>query len=334
MTEDLNRLAEMHDLGLQVAGLGLGSVDYVADTITLDRRAAELFDLDADVPIKRDDLHARIHADDRPSIDDQLSCLLDPTDENFIDVEHRVLHRDGTVLWLSARKQVKFSPPDQDGQKKPFSGLVAIIDITRHKRDQDRIKDLMDEVNHRSKNVLTVVQGLARRTFATGEHNTFLDRFADRINGLVRNQEALVKGNWVGSDLEDLIESHLHAFVSAESPRIALDGPPIALDAKASQAIGMAMHELATNATKYGALSSPNGEVRVAWRLLSSADPELVISWSEHNGPPVVQPKRSGFGQKVMKDMAAASLNGTVTLEYRKEGVFWQLRMPYPKAKT
>ena len=311
-------------LGVKIAGLGLGSIDYVADTITLDERAATLFDLPCDTPILRADLHTRIHPEDFSSIRDQMQRLLDPHDEDHIEVTHRVVHRNGDVLWLSARKQVQFSAPRKGEERTPVSGLVAIIDITAHKADQQRIQLLMDELNHRSKNLLTVVQSLARMTFGSGDISTFKERFSDRLRGLARNHDVLVKGEWSRVDLGALIASHLSGFTDEKNHRITMEGPQITLQAQQSQAIGMALHELATNASKHGALSNNTGHIEIKWNV--TKEQKLSLSWTESGGPPVVKPVRFGFGQSVIKDMTAATLDGAVELKYLPEGIIWQVQ--------
>lgn len=334
VSDTLSKKMQKDALGLKVAGVGLGSVDYIADTITLDARAAELFDLEADVALPRDSLHNRIHRDDWDDIEHRVEQLLDPSQPRFIEIEHRVVHSNGDIKWLSARKQIDFGPAPKDTPRQngaleaPISGLVAIIDITAHKRDKEHIQFLMEELNHRSKNLLTVVQSLARRTFATGDPATFNERFANRLNGLVRNHDELVKGRWVHSDLASLITSHLSAFASVGGPQIKIDGPSVKLGDKANQSIGMAIHELGTNAAKYGALSSPQGKVAIDWMIEDGSDGNLAIRWTETGGPEVATPNREGFGQKVINEMAGMAVGGKVDLQYRPEGVFWQYLIP------
>lgn len=317
------RIEDKFSLGVRVAGLGLGTIDYIGDTVTLDDRGAHLFDLPANVPIMRADLHSRIHPGDIGEINCQIERLLDTDAEGIIEVTHRVVHTNGDVLWLNAHKQIEFARRPGDDKPLPVSGLVAIIDITAHKQDQQRIQFLMDELNHRSKNLLTVIQSLARTTFSTGDLSTFKERFSGRLQGLAHNHDALVRGNWTKVDLRDLVTSHLAGFVEADSSRVTLDGPPVELVADQAQAIGMALHELATNAAKHGALSVDVGHVHISWRIATAG--HLTLSWTESGGPAVSEPETFGFGQKVIKDMTASSLGGTVELLYRPEGLFWQV---------
>lgn len=317
---------DKYQLGIEVAGIGLGTVDYLADTITLDGRAAELFELPADTPVARDRLHARIHPDDMPAINAKLDRLLDPDDVPVVDVSHRIVQGNGGIVWVNARKQVAFSQSGGSDPRIPVSGLVAIMDVTAHKRDQQRAEFLLQELNHRSKNLLTVIQSIARRTFSGGDIDSFLERFGQRLSGLSVNLDALVNGNWQQVDLGLLVRSHLEAFAAQGTSRITIEGPQVRLSPDQAQAIGLAVHELATNALKYGALSQETGRVRVSWDV--DAQDHVVLLWSETGGPEVMAPTRAGFGQTVIQQMAEQSLQGKVVLEYRPEGVSWQARFP------
>ncbi|WP_107847174.1 sensor histidine kinase [Litoreibacter ponti] len=328
MSDPASRLEGKHALAMKVSGLGTGTVDYLGDTITLDARAAEIFDLAANTPLSRDALHDRIHPEDRPDIDHRVDQLLHPDYEDVIDVQHRIITNDGEVRWVNARKQVEFATPDKGGTPVPVSGLVAIMDITQHKRDQEQIEYLLRELNHRSKNMLTVVQGLARQTFNSGPPETFQDRFSRRIDGLVCNADALVRTTWSHANLDDLARAHLRAFTDFSDDRVTLDGPPVRLRPDAAQAIGMALHELSTNAVKYGALSNDTGTIRLTWQAPYGGDDQIELVWEESGGPPVTAPTRNGFGQTVMTDMVAATVDGTVEMDYPETGLIWRLRMP------
>ena len=323
MLATVEQLQDRYYLGVKVAGIGLGTVDFVADTITLDKRAAALFDLPADVAIPRHDLHARIHPEDWATLKYKVSELLDHDGAQFFEVVHRIVHGNGDIVWVNARKQIEFAKSPDGSDMVPVSGLVAIIDLTEHKKDQERVQFLLEELNHRSKNMLAVVQSIARRTFVSGDMDSFPERFNDRLVGLARNYDAMVKGAWQYADLSELVTSHISGFDDAAGRRVSLDGPIVKISPKEAQAIGLAFHELATNASKYGALSVETGAVAVRWQV--GSDGRLTITWTERGGPEVQAPSRTGFGTKVIKDMAEASLAGSVDVLYRPEGVFWKL---------
>ena len=197
-------------------------------------------------------------------------------------------------------------------------------DATERKAQEDQIFFLMREVNHRAKNMLSLVQAIARQT-AAREPEDFVGRFNERIRALAANQDLLVRNEWQGVDVGDLVTAQLAHFADLVGSRIAMDGPRLRLNAAAAQAIGMAMHELATNAGKYGALSVDAGRVDVRWRVEGDT---FMMSWAERNGPSVSPPKRRGFGSTVVDLMVRQTVNGEVQLDYIASGVVWNLTCP------
>jgi two-component sensor histidine kinase len=189
----------------------------------------------------------------------------------------------------------------------------------------------MHEISHRSKNLLTVIQSIARRTARTaGTMEEFERRFERRLQGLAASHDVLVRENWLGAPLADLVRQQLAPFVEIQSSRFEVAGPDIVLTAEAAQAIGLAIHELATNAIKYGALSEPAGKVRVSWTFDENpgAAGQILLSWIEQSGPPVSPPARKGFGHVVIGEMVERSLNGKVTVEFACDGLKWRVSIP------
>src|SRR5262245_25526591 len=187
---------------------------------------------------------------------------------------------------------------------------------------------LMREASHRAKNMLSLVQAIARQT-AAREPEDFVGRFTERIQALAANQELLVRNKWQGVDVEDLVCAQLAHFVELIGPRITVDGPKLRLNAAAAQAVGLALHELATNAGKYGALSTDSGRVDIRW---GTDRDTFTMSWAEGEGPPVSPPKQRGFGTVVMKVMAERSVGGAVDLNYPPSGITWCLTCPAANA--
>jgi two-component sensor histidine kinase len=186
----------------------------------------------------------------------------------------------------------------------------------------------MREVNHRAKNMLSVVHAIARQT-ATKNPEDFIERFSERIQALSANQDLLVRNEWNGVEIEDLVRAQLAPFADLIGSRIAAQGPKLRLKAASAQAIGLVLHELATNAGKYGALSTDEGRVNVCWAIEGDT---FTISWIESDGPPVSAPERRGFGTMVMEAMAEHSVDGTVGLEYPPSGLTWRLTCPSANA--
>jgi two-component sensor histidine kinase len=161
------------------------------------------------------------------------------------------------------------------------------------------------------------------------DRDDFIDRFAERLQALAANQDLLVRHKWQGVDMEDMVRAQLAHFADLIGPRIAIGGPRLHLNAAASQALGLAIHELATNAGKYGALSTDAGHVDIDWRLDGET---LAMNWTERDGPPVRQPERQGFGTTVTRSMAKRPLDGDVRLDYARSGLAWHLTCPAANA--
>jgi PAS domain S-box-containing protein len=206
--------------------------------------------------------------------------------------------------------------------------VTVAQDVTDRRAYEERIDLLMRESRHRTKNILGLVQVIARQT-AAGDAKDFIDRFSKRIQALAANQDLLVRNEWRGVDIEKLVRAQLAHFADLAGSRIAVGGPSLRLNAAAAQAIGLALHELATNAGKYGALSVDAGRVDVRWRLEGDS---FVMSWIERSGPPVSPPERRGFGSTVVDSMAKLSVGGEVDLNYAPSGLMWRLTCPAANA--
>ncbi len=209
-----------------------------------------------------------------------------------------------------------------------FGVVCYFYDMTDHKRYEEHIKLLLNEVNHRSKNMLAVVQAMVRQTAHSGAPATFELRLSDRIAGLTASHDLLVKNLWRGVDLADLVRSQLAHLSSLLDTRVLIHGPALRLSAAAAQAVGMALHELSTNAAKYGALSNSNGRLQISWTVEDLPKPSFTIQWREEDGPQVAPPVKSGFGQTVIGRIAEQAVDGTVDLDFRSSGLRWQLTAP------
>lgn len=207
------------------------------------------------------------------------------------------------------------------------SGIVIgaskiIRDISERKRSEEQIQFLLREVNHRSKNMLSLVQAIARQTVFSSPAD-FLSRFLDRLQGLAANQDLLIENEWHGIYVDDLVRVQFDLFRDLIGRRIDARGPRLLLTPKAAQTIGMAVHELITNATKYGAFLQEKGRVNVVWYQEGE---EFSIRWTESEGPAVTPPLRPGYGSKIITAIAEAILGGEARIEYHSHGVIWHLK--------
>ena len=230
---------------------------------------------------------------------------------------------DGEVRWMRL-----WSRPHrrQDGTV-VWDGVQT--DITDRKRHEEQIRLLLQEVNHRSKNMLAVVQAIARQTAAT-QPSDFVERFTDRIGALASSQDLLTQSEWNGVKLHDLIRSQLGHLADLTGTRIFIQGANKMINPAAAQSIGMAVHELATNAGKFGALSASGGRVEISWRIepQQGAKATFAIKWHEIGGPEVHTPEGRGFGTAVITDIIESSLNGRATLAFEKSGLRWHFECP------
>jgi two-component sensor histidine kinase len=184
---------------------------------------------------------------------------------------------------------------------------------------------LLRELAHRSKNQLAVVKGMALQTARqSGTVDQFVEQFGQRIQGLSESQDLMLRQNWQGAWLSDLVRAHVDLFGAGS--RVEIDGPALFLAANAVQNIGFALHELATNAYKHGSLTSPQGRVCVKWRGPEGG--RIYLEWIERDGPLVRRPQRHGFGSLVMTELVAQALQGTAKLDFADAGVHWRLDIP------
>ena len=271
-----------------------------------------------------DEYWSALHPDDRYLMH-KFHELADSQD--LFTSEYRVIWPDGTTLWLRGHGRVVSRSPDGKAHR-----LVSIVaDVTERKAAEDHAQFLMNELSHRSKNLLAVIQSISRRTArTTTTMEEFESRFGRRLQGLAASHDVLVRNSWQGAPLADLMRQQLLPFMDIQSSRLELTGPNVVVTAEATQAIGLAIHELATNAIKYGALSVPAGKIKISWAFDngSLASSELLLKWVEQGGPPVVTPSRNGFGHLVIGEMIERSLNAKVILEFATHGLEWSVSIP------
>ena len=212
-----------------------------------------------------------------------------------------------------------------------ITGVTCVaVDITERKRYEQHLRLLMRELTHRSKNLLAVIQAMARQTAAAAvSTEAFLDRFGARLQGLASSHDLLVQESWQGASIPELVRAQLGHYADLVGSKIVLEGEPLYLKPEAAQNVGLALHELATNAAKYGALSTPEGRIRISWGLVGDgADRRFRIAWIESGGPEVTAPERRGFGRMVVERNVARVLEGEVELDFAKDGVRWSLVVP------
>jgi PAS domain S-box-containing protein len=225
--------------------------------------------------------------------------------------------------------------PVRDVEGRVVAGATIARDITERKRAETRQRLLLAELDHRVKNMLAVLVAV----FQTTAHKArgldeFSRTFEGRLMALVRAHDALAQNKMEGAGLRDLALSELSLFCEAPSDRLRIDGEQVVLGPKAAQVIGMALHELATNAAKHGALSTPDGRIELGWRVRTNGGrPELHMWWRERGGPPAAAPAERGFGLTLLERGLAYELGGVARVDFEAEGVRWEMTAPLGSAE-
>jgi two-component sensor histidine kinase len=241
-------------------------------------------------------------------------------------VTFRFVRPDGQEVWLEQTSRAEF---DAAGRFARLRGLT--VDITARKRAEERQDLLVAELDHRVKNVLARVAVVASYTRqGSSSMDEFVRALDGRIQSMATAHSLLSQSRWHGVGLTELVRHQLAPYATQENTLIG--GPNVMLSAAATQAVAMVLHELVTNAAKYGALSSPQGRVSVSWdrRSEGKAAASLAIAWREFGGPPIASATTSGYGTSLIRDLIPHELGGTVDLTFAPNGVHCSIEIPLP----
>jgi len=237
--------------------------------------------------------------------------------------------KDGSQFWASISVN-----PVKDEHGRIVQHFASFVDLTSYKAEQATCKLLIDELNHRVKNTLATVQSIVRQALKTATDPAVIrGSIESRIFALSRSHDILSRANWKGAGLHDLVDAALEPFAVADGAveHFNVEGFNLELPPKAALALGIAFHELATNAFKYGAFSNDSGTVSVSWEIESGpSEKRLLLHWREKDGPKVTPPTRKGFGSQVMERGLAHELHGEVHVNYASTGVVCTLNVPLP----
>jgi PAS domain S-box-containing protein len=205
-------------------------------------------------------------------------------------------------------------------QDQVVGAINVLVDITERKRADEEQKILINELNHRVKNTLATVQSISMHTHRSTPE-AFVQRFEGRLVALSKAHDLLTRRRWTGVGLGELLEQELAPYADADQSRIVMEGPELTLSARTGLALSMVLHELVTNAAKYGALSAEGGRVQVAWGLEERANNILTLRWIESGGPRVDPPTRRGFGRQLIERNIIKDLGGKADLEFMASGL-------------
>ena len=266
-----------------------------------------------------------VHPDDRETTRRRKQEILSAAEGQY-QLEYRIRRRDGQVRWVMDRGQVI-----HDAKGKAMRVVGVVLDITDIKEAEQRQHLLFDELNHRVKNTLSIVQALAQQTLRTRpDPAEFTRAFADRLGSLARAHSLLTHDSWRGAPLRDIVATALAAFLDEGRP-IEIGGDPVMVPASTTITLSLMLHELATNAAKYGALSVADGRLSIRWTTTEvGAGTAVDLHWWEDNGPPVSPPKSRGFGSRLLAG-SAQQLGAELDLDYAAEGLRCRLRFQVPR---
>jgi two-component sensor histidine kinase/PAS domain-containing protein len=328
LEETLRKSEERYQSAMHLGRIGSWEVDFVKQTRSWTREGMMLFGIDlpdglGQIGGQSDEFYQAMFPEDRHLLGEYHAMM---NNQDSFPAEYRILKPDGQIRWLAGYGRVIDRQPNGMAHRV----INVATDITERKASEAHQRFLLQELSHRSKNLLTIVQSIANQSLRNSkDQKDFQNSFNGRLSGLAASNDLLARGDWRGSSLRELMEFQLAPFIDLSSPQLEIRGPQIVLAADASQAIGLALHELATNAVKYGALSSSEGRLSVSWAVDQSPGAGgLKLDWRERGGPLVIPPKHKGFGHVVIKRMIEQAVLGSVELDFAKEGLHWSLRAP------
>lgn len=219
--------------------------------------------------------------------------------------------------------------PLLDEAKHPIGAVVTLTNITARKRAEEQQTILVAELNHRVKNILAVVQAVSSQTMRTSPSlQTFSATFSGRIRALAMAHDILTRTRWRGIGLAELLESVLSPYQGPGQDRVRISGPPVLLPARTVVPLSMVLHELATNASKYGALSSQLGRVDVDWSVGHNGTPAVAMNWTEVHGPKIPAAVAAGFGTTLIRRVIGQDLEGSVELDFERDGLRSLIKFP------
>lgn len=311
---DLTASEERLNFTLKAGGLGTWTLDVPSERLVASAICKANFGRSPADTFSYEDLKNAIHPDDRLRWAEEVSNSMAGTGD--LHVEYRAIWPDGSIRWIEVRAETRF---DEDHRPLLMSGVS--IDITE-RREVEAYRELMNrEMSHRIKNILATVQSIVRQSLRTDHPASGMqDIVSQRIEALSGAHDVLTGKDWDVAGLRQTVERAVLPFNGEH--RIHHFGPDLEISHRASSALTMALHELATNAVKYGALSADDGRVRIEWGIEGD---KFDLIWTEMGGPTVAPPVRTGFGSRMIERALAASVAGEAKVDYSPEGVVFKL---------
>jgi len=315
---------EQARLALEAGRMGTWWYDHATGLGGLSAQSAELLGLPArKTSITVPEWRAIMHPDDAEHVLRKMRAAV--TTDGMYEDEYRIRTPTGEVRWLNAKGRVFFDP-----RNRPVTFVGIFHDITDRKRAESQQKILLGELNHRVKNTLATVQSIASQTLRTSpDLSNFKEAFEGRLMALSKTHDVLTRSSWREAGLRDIAEQELEPYRRKGDERVLMDGPPVTLSARYAINFGLVLHELVTNAVKYGALATPSGVVEIRWKVAEEdGRPVLHLHWQEHGGPPPEPPRRQGFGSRLIRRSIEGEMAGKMTLAFPPTGAVYDFAIP------
>lgn len=313
-------------LALDAGRMGTFEVDLATRNCSWSDQVYAIYGLDrASFEPTLESIYQLVEPEDRPRLDE---CLEVAQSNGAFEIELRVRHRAGAHIWVHSRGLVRF-----DAQGKPQTLFGVVADITERKEAERKQQLLIGELNHRVRNTLATVQAMASQTLRRAKSpEDFVPSFSDRIQALSRAHTLLTRTAWQGTELHALIHEQL---MLGSGDRIRCDGPTVSLEPQTALQLALVLHELGTNARKYGSLSVPQGLVTVDWSIEQSREGRILeIVWLERGGPPVTPPSSTGFGTLLIERSLQQAQGGSSRISFDPEGVTCTIRLPLSRSEA
>ena len=313
-------------LAAEAAGLGVWDRDMATDAVVYSPQARMIYGLPLDGPVTLEMVRAATHPDDLDRVIETGRRTCDPAIKANVPCEYRVVWPNGEERWVLAHGEAIFDV--RDGIETAVRYVGMLQDITEPTLAARRQRFMMHELNHRVKNTLASVQSIAQLTLRGGQEvEQARVRLTDRLIALASAHDILTRENWEDAEVADLVAAALAPYDPGDGGRFSIDGPSVRIAPKVAVALALSLHELATNAAKYGALSAPGGTVDIAWRV-EGDPPDLVFEWRERGGPPVTAPSRTGFGTRLLTQGLVTEFGGEARLIYERSGLICRIAAP------
>jgi PAS domain S-box-containing protein len=331
--ESRHALEEQYRLALVAAKLGTWRIELESGTISWDEGSCALFDLPIDglMSMKLDEALEHIHPDDRDDVRAKIAAATAPDSNGLYEVECRTILADGSIRWTRSNGRVFFTEDEAVPRIAGLSGVIS--DITDRRIAAEAQELLTRELTHRVKNLFAIANGMVSMTARTAKDTKEMaTALRGRLGALSRAHElvqplAASSGAHVG--LDELITAVLSPYTQDESIQVEVAGPAVSVGANTTTSLALVLHELATNAAKYGCLSRPRGHLAIHWTVTESG---VEVTWRETGGPTInAAPAFEGFGSQLAERSIAGQLGGSLDRDWNSEGLCIRMTLPFDR---